>query len=114
MDANTYRIFGCEAGIPNFDYRLEDAVREKYLVGYHVINRTSKLMREGIKYNELSEEEKEQIDNIFVEEDTPTPDFEISGSAMFKQLYNKDTCYKVLASSGRTWVWSSPRKFAYR
>ena len=96
VDANTYRIFGCEAGIPNFDYRLEDAVREKYLVGYHVINRTSKLMREGIKYNELSEEEKEQIDNIFVEEDTPTPEFEISGSEMFKQLYNKDTCCKVL------------------
>lgn len=96
VDANTYRIFGCEAGIPNFDYRLEDAVKEKYLVGYHVINRTSKLMREGIKYSELSEEEKEQIDNIFVEEEAPTPDLEIAGSAMFKQLYNKDTCCIVL------------------
>ena len=96
VDANTYHIFGCEAGIPNFDYSLEDAIKEKYLVGYHVINRTSKLISQGIKYDELTEDEKKQLDDYLRDDDPPTPDFTISGSELFKYLFNKDTCKKVL------------------
>ena len=95
VDANTYRIFGCEAGIPNFDYTLEDAVKEKYLVGYHVINRTSKMLSKGIDYDDLTEDEKEQLDE-YLEEDPPTPDFNIPGNEIFKDLCNKDTCRRVL------------------
>lgn len=95
VDANTYRIFGCEAGIPNFDYTLEDAVNEKYLVGYHVINRTSKMLSKGIDYDNLSEDEKAQLDE-YLEEDPPTPDFNIPGNEIFKYLFNKDTCRRVL------------------
>ena len=95
VDANTYRIFNCEAGIPNFDYSLEDGVKDRYLVGYRVINRTSQMISEGIKYDELSEEEKEQLDD-YLEEDPPTPDFNIPGNKLFKYLFNKDTCRKVL------------------
>lgn len=96
VDANTYRIFGCEAGIPNFDYSLEEAVKDKYLVGYHVVNRTSKMLTEGIKYKDLSDDEKAQLDDYLTEIDPPTPDFNISGSEIFKVLFNKDTCRKVL------------------
>ena len=95
VDANTYRIFGCEAGIPNFDYSLEDAIKEKYLVGYHVINRTSKLLTEGIDYNSLTDDEKAQLDE-YLEDDPPTPDFNIPGNELFKYLFNKDTCRRVL------------------
>ena len=95
VDANTYRIFGCEAGIPNFDYSLEDAIQEKYLVGYHVINRTSKLLQEGIKYDDLTDEEKSQLDQ-YLAADPPTPDLVISNSELFHYLFNKDTCKKVL------------------
>ena len=95
VDANTYRIFGCESGIPNYDYSLEDAVGEKYLVGYHVINRTSKLLSQGINYESLSDEEKEQLDE-YVDADLPTPDFTIPGNELFKYLFNKDTCRRVL------------------
>ena len=62
VDANTYRIFDCEAGIPNFDYTLEDGIREHYLVGYRVKNRTSEIMSHGIDYNSLTDEQKEQLD----------------------------------------------------
>lgn len=95
VDANTYRIFGCEAGIPNFDYSLEDAIKEKYLVGYHVINRTSKLLTQGIDYNSLTDDEKAQLDE-YLEDDPPTPDFNIPGNELFKYLFNKDTCRRVL------------------
>lgn len=95
VDANTYRIFGCEAGIPNFDYTLEDAIKEKYLVGYNVINRKLKLMDEGIDYDNLTDEQKEQLEE-YLDDDLPTPDFNIPGNELFKVLFNKDTCRKVL------------------
>lgn len=95
VDANTYRIFGCEAGIPNFDYTLEEAIQEHFLVGYHAINRTSKMISEGIDYSQLTEDEKEQLDE-YLEEDPPTPDFNIPGNEMFQYLFNKDTCRRVL------------------
>lgn len=95
VDANTYHIFGCEAGTPNYDYSLNDAIHDKYLVGYDVINRTSGMISEGIKYNNLTEDEKEQLDDYY-DDDLPTPDFDIPGNEIFKYLYNKDTCRKVL------------------
>ena len=95
VDANTYRIFDCEAGIPNFDYTLEDAIKEHYLVGYRVKNRTSEIMSHGIDYDSLTEEQKEQFDE-YLEGDPPTPDFNIPGNEIFKHLFNKDTCRRVL------------------
>ena len=95
VDANTYRIFGCEAGVPNYDYSMEEAIKDKYLVGYRVINRTSKLLSQGIDYSHLSEEEKNQIED-YLEEDPPTPDFTIPGNELFKYIFNKDTCKKVI------------------
>jgi len=95
VDANTYNIFGCEAGMPNFDYSLEEAIKDKYLVGYRVINRTSKLLTEGIKYSELTDEQKAQLEE-YLEEESPTPDFEISGNVLFKYLFNEDTCRQVI------------------
>ena len=95
VDANTYKIFGCEAGVPNFDYSLQEAIQDHYLVGYRVINRTSKILREGIRYNDLTPEQREQLESI-LPDDTPTPDFEIAASEMFTYLFNEDTCRKVL------------------
>ena len=95
VDANTYQIFGCEAGIPNFDYSLDEAVKDKWLVGYTVRNRTSKMITQGIDYNSLSVDEKQQLEEYY-EDDPPTPDFNIPGNEIFKYLFNKDTCKKVL------------------
>ena len=95
VDANTYQIFGCEAGMPNYDYSLDDAIHDKYLVGYTVRNRTSKLLTQGIDYNSLSDDEKKQFDE-YIDDDLPTPDFTIPGNELFKYLFNKDTCCQVL------------------
>lgn len=95
VDANTYRIFGCESGIPNFDYSLEEAVKDKYLVNYKSFSRTTKLLKRGIKYNELSEDEKRQLDEYFVDE-PPTPDFTVSEKELFKKIFNKNTCCEIL------------------
>ena len=95
VDANTYRIFGCESGIPNFDYSLEEEVKDKYLVNYKSFSRTTKLLKRGIKYNELTEDEKRQLDEYFVDE-PPTPDFTVSEKELFKKIFNKNTCCEIL------------------
>lgn len=96
VDTNTYRIFGCEAGVPNFDYSLAEAVKDKYLVNYKSFSRTTKLLKRGIKWSDLSEDEKKQLDEYFDECVPPTPDFTVSEKELFKRIYNKDTCNEIL------------------
>ncbi len=95
VEANTYRIFGYEAGTPNYDYSLEEAIHDKYLVGYTVRSRTSDMLANGIDLNKLSEGELEQLEE-YLDENPPTPDFNIPGNELFKYLFNKETCRKVL------------------
>lgn len=95
VDANTYRIFGCESGVPNFDYSLEEAVKDKYLVNYKSFSRTTKLLSRGIKYNELTEDEKRQLDEYF-DDIPPTPDFTVPEKELFKRIFNKETCCAIL------------------
>jgi len=97
VDSNTYRLFGCESGVPNFDYSLDEAIKDHYLVPYKVINKTTALLDRGIKYSELSQDEKDQLEEYFAEDETtPTPEFVVGKEDWFKKLYNKDTCRKVL------------------
>ena len=95
VDANTYQLFGCESGEPNFVYSLEEAVRDKYLVYYKEENRTTKLLERGIKYSELSAEDKEKVDSVLDEEE-PDDETVIPKNQIFRLFYNMDTCAKVL------------------
>ena len=54
-----------------------------------------KFQREGIKYDDLSEEEKEQWDALEWDEDGDVPD-RVEAEAVNKWLFNKDTVDKVL------------------
>lgn len=96
VDANTYRIFGCESGVPNFDYSLEEAVKDKYLVNYKSFSRTTKLLKRGIKWQDLTEDEKKQLEEYFLADVPPTPDFTVSEKELFKRIYNKDTCNEII------------------
>lgn len=94
VDANTYQLFNCESGEPNFAYSLEEAVKEHYLVPYKVESRTTKLLSRGIKYGDLSDEDKLGAESILI--DDPSDDFVIPKETLFKLFYNKDTCRKVI------------------
>lgn len=54
-----------------------------------------KFQREGIKYDDLSEEDKDQWDALEWGEDGPVPD-RVEAQAVNKWLFNKDTVDKVL------------------
>ncbi|MGN0436913.1 MAG: DEAD/DEAH box helicase family protein [Lachnospiraceae bacterium] len=96
VDADTYKLFGCESGEPHFEYKLDEAVKDKFLVHYKVEGRTTKLLSSGIKYGSLSEDDKKKVDSVLVDEEEPEDDYLIPKSKIFKLIYNRNTCAKVL------------------
>ena len=58
VDRNTYRLFDLEEGVPTFAYDLEQAVADGYLVPYRAYQLPTKFIEQGIKYDDLSDEEK--------------------------------------------------------
>ena len=95
VDRNTYGLFDLENGVPTDAYSLEEAVRDGFLVPPKAVSVPLKFQREGIKYDELSEEEKDQWDALEWDEDGNVPD-QVEAEAVNKWLFNKDTVDKVL------------------
>lgn len=103
VDKSTYDVFELETGEPNFSYEFSEAVKDGYLVDYTTISRTTQRLREGIKYNTLTEEEKEQLEQVWEYEKAKNaldPDAEyhrdIESNEIFKYIFNLDTIDKVL------------------
>jgi len=91
IDKNTYSIFDIEDNVPTFAYELDEAIEEEYLVPYNTIETKMKFMEEGIHYDELSDEEKEQWEDTF---DDDVKD--VSGDDLNKFLFNQNTVDTVL------------------
>ncbi|QPK63240.1 DEAD/DEAH box helicase family protein [Methylomonas sp. LL1] len=96
IDRNTYGLFDLETGVPTDAYALDEAVADGHLVPPKAVSVPLKFQREGIKYDDLSEEEKEQWDALEWNEDGTTPDA-IDAAALNQWLFNTDTVDKVLA-----------------
>jgi type I restriction enzyme, R subunit len=96
VDRDTYGLFELEKGVPTDAYDLKDAVKDGFLVPSRSVSVPLKFLREGVRYEHLSEEEKEQWDAKEWDEDGSTPDF-VEAEAVNKWLFNIDTVDKVLA-----------------
>jgi type I restriction enzyme, R subunit len=95
VDRNTYSLFDLEKGVPTDAYQLDEAVRDGFLVPQKSVSVPLKFLREGIKYDDLSEEDKDQWDALEWNEDGNVPD-RVEAEAVNKWLFNKDTADKVL------------------
>ncbi len=95
IDRNTYGLFDLENGVPTDAYGLDDAIAEGYLVPPKAVSVPLRFQREGIKYAELDEDEKEQWESLDWEEEGGVPD-EVNAEAVNKWLFNADTVDKVL------------------
>ena len=95
IDKNTYDIFDLESGVPTYGYELSQAVEGKFLVNFRSIETELKFMTEGISYDDLSSEEKEEYENTFTDEDGNIPEA-IEPSALNQWIFNKDTIKKAL------------------
>ena len=94
-DRNTYSLFDLENGVPTDAYSLDEAVRDGFLVPPKAVSVPLKFQREGIKYDELSEEDKDQWDALEWDDDGGVPD-RVEPAAVNKWLFNRDTVDKVL------------------
>ena len=96
VDRNTYSLFDLEDGVPTDAYSLEEAVADGYLVPPKAVSVPLKFQREGIRYDDLSEEDREQWDAVEWDEEGDVPD-RVEAEAVNKWLFNADTVDKVLA-----------------
>lgn len=96
IDHNTYQLFEIEDNNPTFAYELNAAVGDGYLVPAKAIEVPVKFQREGIKYEDLSDKEKEEWEVKFGDPSNKEAPSEISGSAVNRWLFNSDTIDKVL------------------
>ena len=102
-DRSTYDLFERESGEPNFEYLLDEAVSDGYLVDKVVLSRTTDILKNGIKYDKLSEDEKQQMESIWKYEKAKLniPDDElyrrnIEHDELFSYIFNQDTIDKVI------------------
>lgn len=95
IERSTYTVFDLEEGNPTYYYSLDEAIEEDYLVGYQGIDMTTKFLKQGVKYKDLSEEEKHEYEMTFTDEDNYIPE-SIDSSSIFKRVYNDNTVDLVL------------------
>lgn len=97
IDHNTYGLFDLEDGVPTDAYSLDKAVEDEYLVPPASVSVPLKFVRQGIRYDDLSEAEKEQWDMLEWDEEDGDPPDSVDAEAVNKWLFNADTVDKVLA-----------------
>jgi type I restriction enzyme, R subunit len=95
VDRDTYRLFDLETGVPTDAYSLEEAVSDGFLVPPKAVSLTTDFLDRGIRYDDLSEEEKEAWDALEWDEDGMVP-AAVDPPAFNKWLFNADTVDRVL------------------
>jgi type I restriction enzyme R subunit len=94
ISRDTFRMFGCEADDPTFNFTYEEAINHTppYLVPFEVETHTTPFLREGISYAKMTREQREQL-----EADDPEPDqVEFDRNAVDRRVFNKDTNRLIL------------------
>ena len=95
IDKNTYEVFGLDCGVPTYGYELAQAVKDGYLVDFMSVETKLKFIEQGITYDELTDEEKAEYENLFEDEDGEIPE-RINSSALNEWVFNRDTIRQVL------------------
>lgn len=96
IDRDTYSLFELEKGVPTDSYDLDEAVADGFLVPPRAVSVPLKFQREGINYDDLSEEEKGAWDALEWTEDGEERPDRVEASDLNKWLFNTDTVDKVL------------------
>ncbi len=95
IDKNTYEVFELESGVPTYGYELAEAVKDGYLVDFLSVETELKFIEQGIAYDELSDEEKDEYEKTFITETGEIPE-KIAPTALNNWVFNEDTIRKVL------------------
>ncbi len=87
IDRSTYKEFDCHEKWPTYNYWLDEAVQEGYLVPYRVLMARTQFQIQGIKWRQLPKDLREQL----IKEWKNPEDYNFEGSEIGKKIDNKDT-----------------------
>ncbi len=93
---DTYGLFDLEPGVPTDYYDLDEAVAEGFLVPPRAITVPLKFPRDGIRYDDLSDEEKERWESQDWGDESEDPPDSVAAEAVNRWLFNADTVDKLL------------------
>lgn len=94
IERNTFDLFNCGAEDPTFNFSVDQAWNHipPYLIEPRVVDATTDFLRKGIKYSQMTEEQRQQVD----EEGYNGEDIEYEKDALEKKVTNKDTNRYIL------------------
>ena len=96
---NTYDFFQTDFEEPTDSYTLDQAIQDKYLVNFNAFEIDLGIVSRGIKYSDLSSDEKEEFEDKFeneFDEEIEDDEKNIDAKEINKRILNKDTNEKVL------------------
>ena len=89
---NTFRLFDCRDLRPTAYYSLEKAVEEGYLVPFEVYTHTTQFLRAGIKFEQLTGEQREALEDAG---EDPTL-FHYEPGELDKKIFNRETNREII------------------
>jgi type I restriction enzyme R subunit len=95
VDRDTYRLFDLQTGVPTDAYGLDEAVNDGFLVPPKAVSLTTDFLDRGIRYDQLSDDEKEAWDALEWDDSGTVPGA-VDAPAINKWLFNADTVDRVL------------------
>ena len=94
ISRNTFELFACDDRDPTVFFSYEDAVGHTppYLVPFRVFRHTTDFLRRGIKYSQMTAEQREQLEEQEVQPDA----IEHEQHEVDRVVFNKDTNRHIL------------------
>ncbi len=91
ISRNTFNIFDCETTDPTFEFGLDAAINNEppYLVPFRAKDLTTDFLRDGIHYNDLSDDQKRQLEEDLGEEEAKNTT--IAGKDIGRKIFSEDT-----------------------
>ena len=89
IERNTYELFGCEDRDPTSHYSFEDAINAAppFLVPFRVRTFSSQFREQGIRYAQMSAEQREQLED----QDPAAEQVDYDAGEIDKYVFNRDT-----------------------
>ncbi|URZ18335.1 DEAD/DEAH box helicase family protein [Clostridium felsineum] len=94
IERNTFDLFNCDNEDPTFNFSVDDAWNHvpPYLIEPRVLDTSTDFLRRGIKYSQMTEEQKQQVDD----EGYDGSQIEFNKDELEKKITNKATNRYIL------------------
>ena len=92
VSRSTCDLFSCDYKLPTANYPLEDAIEQGNLVPYKIVSYTTQFLREGIKKDNLTDEQIAQLE----EQGIDPNELDFDAKQIDEAIKNKDTNRLIL------------------